>query len=333
MTIQGIDVGAKELVVATLHKNDIQKIKKFANNPVGHQKIIQFCSKYLKYGKVTIAMESTGIYYFDLAAALSRTSKFEIKVINPRAVKNFARATMERNKTDNIDAQIIARFAQKMEYPIWEKPSDNALELRQLARSIDSFTKAKARSKNQLHALKSSKSSLNILLETIGNEVEFYESTITKLKQVALSMIESDDRLHQWYSLLRTIKGFGSTSSIQLIGEIISIPEGLTHKQWVAFAGLDPRQFQSGTSINKKVGISKAGNRRMRTGLFFPAITAIRNDIYIRSYYEHLLENRGLKKIQALVAVMRKLIHAIHGMFHQLKGFDSKRFYAGPIKA
>lgn len=333
MTIIGIDVGAKELVVATVHKNNVQKIKKFKNNCAGHQKIIQLCSKYLKYGKVTVAMESTGIYYFDLAIALSNVNKFEIKVINPRAIKNFARAAMERNKTDKVDAQIIARFAEKMDYPVWKKPSDNALELRQLARSIDSLTKAKARSKNQLHALKSSKSSLNILLETIINEIAFYESAITKLKQTAISIIAVDERLHHWYKLLQTIKGFGTTSSIQLIGEIISIPEGLTHKQWVAFAGLDPRQFQSGTSINKKVGISRAGNRRMRTGLFFPAITAIRNDVYIRSYYEHLLKDRGLKKIQAIVAVMRKLIHAIHGMFHRLKEFDNKRFYAGPLKA
>ncbi len=155
---------------------------------------------------------------------------------------------------------------------------------------------------------------------------------IGELTQEVIAIIEQDKQLNQWYILLQTIKGFGPASSIQLLGEIISVPAGLTHKQWVAFAGLDPRQFQSGTSINKKIGISKAGSRRIRQALFMPAMSAIRNDRYVKGYYQHLLEDIGLAKLQAIVAVMRKLLHAIHSMVHQLKPFDSTRFYAGPLE-
>lgn len=333
MTSIGIDIGAKELVVAIYHKGVMQKVKSFPNTAAGHQKIIMFCSKYLKYGKVTIAMESTGIYYFDLAVALAACNKFEIIVANPRATKHFARASMARNKTDKVDAQILALFAEKMDYPSWKKPSDQAIKVRYLTRTIDNCTRAKARAKNHLHAIKACDSSPDVVLKVTTKEIEFYEKMIEQLQQEIIMIIEQDDQLKQWYALLQTIKGFGTTSSIQLIGEIISIPQGLTHKQWVAFAGLDPRQFQSGTSINKTIGISKAGSRRMRCILFLPAVTAANNDLHIKSYYHHLLENRGLAKLQAIIAVMRKLIHAIHGMLHQNASFDSTRFYAGPLKA
>ncbi len=332
MTNVGIDVGARELVLAIRHKGIIQKIKTFCNTPAGHQQIMKLCSKYLRYGKVRIAMESTGVYYFDLAVALTNGDKFDVVAINPRATKNFARAAMERNKTDKVDAQILALFAEKMDYPLWKRPSQKALSVRYMSRTVSSFVQDKARAKNYLHALESCNESPEILLTMTTKRIKFYEDMIGELTQEVIAIIEQDKQLNQWYILLQTIKGFGPASSIQLLGEIISVPAGLTHKQWVAFAGLDPRQFQSGTSINKKIGISKAGSRRIRQALFMPAMSAIRNDRYVKGYYQHLLEDIGLAKLQAIVAVMRKLLHAIHSMVHQLKPFDSTRFYAGPLE-
>jgi len=332
MTNIGIDVGASELVVAIRHKGLVQKkVKTFKNTAAGHQKIINFCSKYLRYGKVKVVMESTGVYYFDLAVALTYNEKFDVMVINPRAAKNFARAAMERNKTDKADALILALFAETMDYPLWKRPSDNALSVRYFSRTINTLVIDKARAKNHLHALKACLESPELLQKAVNEKITFHDELIERLTAEAVTIIKQDDQLCRSFKLLQTIKGFGIASSIQLLGEIVSMPEGLTHKQWVAFAGLDPRQFQSGTSVNKKMGISKAGNRRMRKALFLPAMTAIQHDKHIKAYYNHLLENRSLAKLQALVAVMRKLLHAIHGMLAKFKPFDSTRFYAGPL--
>lgn len=332
MTNIGIDVGATELVVATRHKGLPQKkVKTFKNTIAGHQKIIDFCSKYLKYGKVKVVMESTGVYYFDLAVALTCSKNIDVSVINPRAAKNFARAAMERNKTDKADAIILALFAETMDYPLWKRPSDSALSVRYYARTINTLAIDKARAKNHFHSLQACIKSPELLRDVISQKITFHDELIERLTSEAVSIIKQNDQLAQFFELLQSIKGFGITSSIQLLGEIVSMPEGLTHKQWVAFAGLDPRQFQSGTSVNKKVGISKAGNRRMRKALFLPAMTAIQHDKQVKAYYNHLLENRNLAKLQAIVAVMRKLLHAIHGMFANLKPFDSTKFYAGPL--
>jgi transposase len=101
--------------------------------------------------------------------------------------------------------------------------------------------------------------------------------------------------------------------------------------QWVAHAGLDPRPHESGTSISKPRRISKAGNKYIRAALFMPALVALKLDPHIKAFYEKLV-GAGKKPIQAVVAVMRKLLHAIWGMFNHDQEFIGEKFYAIPLK-
>jgi len=93
-------------------------------------------------------------------------------------------------------------------------------------------------------------------------------------------------------------------------------------------AGLDPRQHSSGSSVNQKPHLSKAGIRYLRMALYMPALSASQHDLNVRAFYRHLIEKRGLKKLQALCAVMRKLLLAIHAMLKTNSPFDSSRFYS-----
>ncbi len=97
--------------------------------------------------------------------------------------------------------------------------------------------------------------------------------------------------------------------------------------------GLDPRIFESGSRAFKKPRISKAGNQYIRQALYMPALVATRYEPHIKGYYSHLINDNGLKKMQALCAVMRKLLHAIHGILKAKKEFDGSRFYALPVEA
>ena len=327
MTTIGIDVGAKDLVVSVRHKCKVQHTKTFSNNHPVCKQIIKLCKKYSKYGAVRVAMEATGAYYLDAAITLSEIENIDLIVANPRATKAFAQAIMERNKTDKVDSIMLALFAEKMDYPLWERPSDKAIQLRYFARMIHSFSVYKAKSSNHLHALQSFSNSPKELIEMINSEIEFFEKLMEKAKKEVIVIIQADLELKKSFELLQTIKGIGELSAIQILAEILLIPQGLSHKQWVAFAGLDPRHYQSGTSINKKPRISKAGNRYFRKALFMPALAAARNDTYVKQYFEHLVENRRLSKLQAITAIMRKLIHAIHGMLLRKKPFDNKRFF------
>ena len=109
----------------------------------------------------------------------------------------------------------------------------------------------------------------------------------------------------------------------------VLLPPNLTHREWVKFAGLDPKAFDSGKSVHKKTRISKAGNRHSRAALYMPALSAQQHDPHVKAYSQHLVAN-GKKPLQAICAVMRKLLHAIHGMLKHDKPFDNTRFYAIP---
>ena len=116
------------------------------------------------------------------------------------------------------------------------------------------------------------------------------------------------------------------------MGELLLLPPGLTHREWVKFAGLDPKSFDSGKSVHKKTRLSKAGNRHIRPTLYMPALSAKQHDPYVKAYFQHLVVN-GKKPLQAVCAIMRKLLHAIHGMLKHDKPFDNTRFYAIPTTA
>ncbi|MBI4479719.1 MAG: IS110 family transposase, partial [Acidobacteria bacterium] len=98
-----------------------------------------------------------------------------------------------------------------------------------------------------------------------------------------------------------------------------------------AMAGLDPREYSSGTSVRRKTRISKAGNRHLRRALYMPALVAVRHDPHLGAFYQRLLA-RGKTKLQALVAVMRKLLHAIFGLFKHRQPYDGSKLFALPAE-
>ena len=114
-----------------------------------------------------------------------------------------------------------------------------------------------------------------------------------------------------------------------MLAELTLLPAGMDVRQWVASSGLDPREYSSGTSVQKRVRISKAGNKHLRRALYMPALVAVQHQPQVRAHYEHL-QARGKTKMQALVATMRKLLHAIYGMFKHDQLFDGAKVYAAP---
>ena len=113
------------------------------------------------------------------------------------------------------------------------------------------------------------------------------------------------------------------------MGELLLLSPSLSHREWVKFAGLDPSAFDSGKSVHKQARLSKVGNRYIRSALYMPALSAKQYDPQVKAYFQHPVDN-GKKPLQAVCAVMRKLLHAIHGMLKHDKPFDNTRFYAIP---
>ncbi|HHE65787.1 MAG TPA: IS110 family transposase [Bacteroidetes bacterium] len=331
MNYIGIDVSHKELVVVISVKGKARAAKTYENTVAGHKAIIKKCFK-LK-GESRICLEATGIYHFDLAVAISRTQELKVMVINPKTSHNFSKVLMKRSKTDAVDAEVLAIYCERMPFDPWERPADEIITLKAISRRIAALSKLKTQTKNQRHALSSTQETPDLVIDTTDELIKILEQQIAVLRDAALKLIQEHAELKKGYSLITSIKGIADASSIQILAELMVLPKELSARQWVAYAGLDPRHFESGSSVTKKTRISKAGNKYIRHALYMPALVATRHEPHIKGYYEHMINDNGLKKIQAVCAVMRKLLHAIHGMLKTGKSFDGERFYAFPTKA
>ena len=324
MNVAGIDVSSQTLHLTVRKRNKKTNEGVFDNNAEGHQKLIVFLKK---HRVENVCLEATGIYHLDLALALHKAKKIQVMVVNPKAAKHFSEALMSRTKTDLTDKDMLAEFAERMAFTPWCPPEDEIIAVRACSRRLAALTQQKAAAKNQLHALSATDSTPEFIIEDAQLSIEQIEKQIHTLKTKTLELIKQHELIYQTLRLLVSIKGIAETSAIQLIGELLVLPKDMSAKQWVAFAGLDVRHNQSGTSLNKKSRISKVGNRYVRHALYMPALSATRYEPNVKAYYLHLQNNRGLTKRQALCAVMRKLLHAIHGMLKTQSTFDGTRFY------
>ena len=189
----------------------------------------------------------------------------------------------------------------------------------------------KAQTKNQLHALISTEETPPLVIDQTRELIKILDQQIKAHRDAGLRLIQQHSELNEAFTLITSIKGIAAASAIQLLAELMILPQDMSAKQWVAFAGLDPRHYESGTSVAKKPRISKAGNKYIRQALYMPALVASNRESHIKGYYSHMINDNGLKPMQALCAIMRKLLHAIHGMFKTNKSFDGERFYTFPV--
>jgi len=322
----GIDVGAEELVLVIRKNGKPFDPQKFSNTPADRTRLV---NKLVKLTGIIVCLEATGVYHFDLSLALHDAGVL-LMVVNPKASHNFAKVLMKNSKTDAVDAATLAEYAARMDFVAWTRPTDETLALRSFARRINALTGQKAAAKNHLHALTASQETPKAVLKDAKLAISQLEKRIDRLTAAALVLIDKHPALARILALLTGIKGIAQTSAIALMGELLLLPPGLSHREWVKFAGLDPKAFDSGKSVHKKTRLSKAGNRFIRSALYMPALSAKQHDPHVKAYFQHLLDN-GKKPLQAVCAVMRKLLHAIHGMLKHDKPFDNTRFYAIPV--
>jgi transposase len=146
--VAGVEVSAEVLLVAF---DDGQlRFSEFVNTAAGHQLLLRWLRK--NTTQVRVCMESTGLYGLDAALALHRQPGIEIMVANPRSVRHFGCAMMQRSKTDPIDAKLLSEYARRMPFQPWQPPSREGRQLCALSRAIHQLTEMNTMQKNRLHA-------------------------------------------------------------------------------------------------------------------------------------------------------------------------------------
>ena len=318
-TWAGIDVSAKTLS-ACRWRDGREAEQEFANEAAGHREVVRWVGKHAR-----VCIEATGVYHLQLALAL-RAAGVEVMIVNPRAAKDFARALSNRSKTDRVDAKMLLEYVRRMDFQPWEPPSAAVLELRELGRRLTELVRSGVDEKNRLHARTVAGIS-KVVVEDVKKNIAHLTKRVTHIEGAAVGVINGDAPLREQYDILLSAPGIGRRSAILLLSELAVLDPTMTERQLVAYAGLDPRVYESGTSVHKPARISKVGNARLRAILYMNALTAIRHDRGARAFYCRLIA-RGKKRMQALVAVMRKLLHGLWVALRRRISFDSSILFA-----
>lgn len=319
-TRAGIDVSAAKLDVRA-QKPSAREPQQglFSNDAEGHRKLIHWLGK-----NTLVCVEATGVYHLQLCIAL-RKAGIAVMVINPRVARRYAEALSVRTKTDAVDAGTLLDYATRMDFVAWSEPDAKLLELRDLARRVEDLIRAAADEKKRKHSLVAAGAS-RIVRNDVDVNIAHLARRVKQLEDAALGLITSDSWLTEKYALLCSITGVAKRTAIRLLAELLVLDPTMTVREIVAYAGLDPREHQSGTSMNKPARISRVGNARLRTMLYLPALSLSVKDRHARHFRDRLVA-RGKKKKQAVVALMRKMLHAVWTILQRGVHFDSAKLF------
>jgi transposase len=322
-TLLALDIGAKQHAFAWQNEQH-RDTGMVPNQPAALRSFLSSLMR--RTGALRVLVEATGVYYLDVAM-LAVELGAQVSVVNPKAAHNFAKAMQQRNKTDRLDAAMLLDFLKRMPFTPWTPPRRALLELRHYGRYLTQLTEESTAARHRLHALCSTQASPPYLRADLKRFIASLDKRIIRIRAHALALIEANTALHERFQALTTMVGVADTSAVALLSELAAMPPSLSSRACVCHAGLDPRVHESGTSVHKAPRISRHGNKYLRRALFHPALTAGVHDPRAKAFKQRLID-RGKKKMQANVAIMRKLLTAAWAIVNDPQPYDASKLYA-----
>jgi transposase len=313
--ILGIDIAKLKFNVCLIQTSSKLKHKVFPNTATGFEQLLDWLSKQ-GIEKVHACLEATGTYGEALSLFLHEAGH-TVSVVNPAAIKAFAQSRLSRTKTDRVDAELIARFCQAQAPPAWTPLPPEVRELQALVRRLESLIEMRVMEENRL----SSGITVEMVRQSVEELLKHLNEQIRRTEKLIRKHLNHHPRLKRQSELLDSIPGIAETTAALLLSEIVDITQYRSARQVAAYAGLVPRERQSGTSVRGHTRLSKIGNARLRKALYFPAITALRCSPFFQAWAEGL-RRRGKSKMSVICAVMRKLVHLAYGVLKNGKPFD-----------
>lgn len=311
----GIDIAKLKFNVCLIRQDGKLKHKVFTNTATGFEQLREWLSRQ-GVERAHACLEATGTYGEALALFLHQAGHL-VSLINPAAIKAFAQSRLSRTKTDRVDAELIARFCQAQGPPAWTPPPQEVRELQALVRRLESLTEMRVMEENRL----SSGITVEVVRRSVEELLNHLNEQIKRTEELIRWHINDHHGLKRRSELLDSIPGIGEATAALLLSEVTDITQCRSARQVAAYAGLVPRQRQSGSSVRGRTRLSKIGNARLRRALYFPAITALRCSPFFQAWAKGLQE-RGKSKMSVICAVMRKLVHLAYGVLKSEKPFD-----------
>lgn len=315
MDTLGIDISKRRFDVALLTEKRTRQAA-FPNTEAGFKELLVWLKNYGSASGVRIhaCMEATGNWGLDLAEVLHGEG-MQVSIVNPLRVKAYGQSELARNKTDKLDAALIARFCQAHQPTAWTPPATHLRELRELVRRCDSLKAARVQ---EINRQKSGMASLAVTA-SIAAHLEWLDRQIEEVMAAVQLVIAKDVVLSRNHALLLSIPGIGVVTASTLLAELPNISE-FTPKGLAAFAGLSPQEHSSGTSIRRPGRISRMGSERLRRALYMCALSSKRRNPALIGFVERMTAAGKPPKV-ILLAVARKLLVFAHAIVRTQRPF------------
>ena len=293
----GIDVAKDRLDLALRPSGTVRTV---AYDPAG---ISDLVSELQSLEPSAVVLESTGGLELPLAGALAAAS-LPVVVVNPRQVRDFAKATGRLAKTDALDAQVIAHFAEAVRPAIRPLPDSDTQELHALNARRTQVVEMLVAEKNRLGRAGQA------VRPRIRAHIEWLEQELKDLDRALRDMLRRSPVWREQDDLLRSVPGVGPQLSVGLLADLPELG-ALGRRQIAALAGVAPMNRDSGTMRGRRT--VSGGRARVRAVLYMGALVASQHNPVIRSFYQRLLAAGKTKKL-ALTACMRKLLTILNSM-------------------
>jgi len=267
-----------------------------------------------EWGSTGVVMESTGGYCKELAGwILAACPALHVSIANPFKVKAYARSLGTRNKTDRVDARILAQFGQERQPGPWVPLSTSQEALRDLTRTRSKLKSTLTAYRNRLKGhVVTSPLVRKVQEELIGNLTR----QIKTLEQGIKDLCAQEPWLKRDLALLMSIKGVGIITAATVMGAVGDLRAFRRRGELCAFLGVSPRQFQSGTSVQGKTRMCRIGSKHARAALYMAAVATCRWKTPLGDYYRRMVV-AGKPKKSALGALMRKLLVVMRAVLIQ----------------
>jgi transposase len=292
----GIDV-SKDILDVAIHNG---KKGSFPNTGQGFEEVYAFIAP---FDPALVVIEATGGYQFRVVEHLA-IHAIPVAVVNPRQVRDFAKATGKLAKTDRIDAAVIAHFGEAVKPEPQALKDDQAQKLDALISRRRQLVEMITAEKNRFAVAKS------WVKDDIGATIAWLTRSVEKINKEIDRLIKNSPLWLEKDQLLQTAKGVGAIVSSSLLCDLPELGSLNRHKI-AALVGVAPFSRDSGTYRGRRT--IWGGRAHVRSILYMATISAILFNPLIKPLYERLIERGKVRKV-AIVACMRKLLTILNAM-------------------
>jgi transposase len=307
----GIDIGKATFVAAVMKGHEALELGEFVNDRAGFVALADAVQAEVSAATIVhVVLEPTGGYE-QAAVAFIYEQGWQVSLPNPKQVRDWAKGTGTRAKTDRQDAKVLARYGATRRPASHPPLAQEVNEMDSLLKRRQDLEQMLQQEKNRLQQLSGRPGIAGAVIPSLEEVIKLLEEALETVNQAIKDHLTQHECMRRELKRLLALPGIGDKVGLSLLvllhrWQTLTGGDG-SAKALTAFVGLDPQPHESGRSVRRRATISKMGNIEMRRLLYMGALSAVHGRNPLHHFYERLV-NRGKAKKLAVVAAARKIL-------------------------